>query len=439
MKRRDFVKSLAAAGAFPAIVPASALGAGAPGNRLHMACIGVGRMGTGNMRGFLQYEDLRVVAVCDVQESARKRAKGIVDAKYGDTACAAYHDYREVLARPDIDCVMIATPEFWHPLIGIEAARRGKHMYYEKPMSRTVEEAKAVREAVRRYGVVFQFGTQQRSSLYFRTAVELARSGRIGQVQRIAIGSAGGYLHREVQQPKPQPVPPGFDWDFWLGPAPWAPYSDLRTSFSWMDIYDYGLGGMGGEYGIHDLDIAQWVNDADHTTPISVEGTGECYRDMRDTVSDYEVQYTYANGVRVDFMDLATARKRVWQFQYGKSVGVVIFGSEGWIWVSREGMRTHPESLMRAVIRPDEVQVYRSNDHKRNFLDAIRLGGETVSPVEVAAHDEMTCQMADIAVRLKRKLRWDPVKEEFLDDQQANRKLGRPMRSPWRLEIPGAV
>jgi predicted dehydrogenase len=420
----------------PDIIPATVLGAGGatpPSDRITLGSIGVGVMGGSHVRGFLQHEDVRLVAVCDVRESARQRAQGMVNARYGDKACAAYNDFRELLARPDIDAVVIATPEFWHPFIGIEAARQGKHMYYEKPMSRTVEEAQALREAVRRSGVVFQFGTQQRSSFYFRHACELVRNGKIGQLKSIAVGSAGGYLHRELQLASPQPVPAGLDWEMWLGPAPWAPYSDLRVAeFTWMNIYDYGLGGMGGEYGIHDLDIAQWVNDADHTGPITVEGNGECYRDIRDTISDYEVEYIYANGVRLHFMDLVTARKRVRQFELGRSVGVVIFGTEGWIWVSREGIRTQPESLVAAVIGPNEIRVMRSKDHKRNFLDAIRTGRQTISPVEVGARDEMVCQMADIAIRMKRKLRWDPVKEVF-DDEAANRRLSRPKRGPWRL------
>lgn len=441
-----------AAGAigFPTIIPASALGAdGAtpPSDRITMGAVGVGRMGSGNLRGFLQFDNVHMLAIADVQESRRQRAKNWVDKRNGDTACAVYNDYRELLARKDIDAVCIATGERWHTLVGIEAARQGKHMYCEKPLGRSVEEAKAIREVIRRYGVAFQFGTQQRSSADFRFACDLARNGRIGELQSIAIGSAGGPssvpLGFDGMPPeRPGPVPPGIDWDTWLGPAPWSPYSDLRISIAWLSIYDYALGGIGGEYGIHDIDIAQWANDSDHTLPVSVEGDGDVYRDIRDTLCTYDIEYKYANGVRVNLMDIVTAKKRVPQFQFGESVrgvstGVTMFGSKGWIWVSRAGMRTHPESLIRTVIGPDENRVMRSDNHKRNFLDAVRTGSPTISPIEVAARDEMMCQMGDIAVRMKRKLRWDPVKEEFLDDELANRKLSRPMRSPWRLEIPG--
>jgi hypothetical protein len=211
-----------------------------------------------------------------------------------------------------------------------------------------------------------------------------------------------------------------------------------------MSIADYGLGGIGGEYGIHDIDIGQWANNSDDTTPVSVEGTGEVYHDIRDTLTTYDIEYRYANGVRMHLMDLVTARKKYWQFQFGESVrgvsvGLILIGSEGWIWVSRAGMRTHPESLMRTVFGPNDVRVLRSDDHPQNLLDAIRTGQPTVCPVEVGTHDEMICQMGDIAVRMGRKLQWDPVKEEFVNDEAANRKLSRVMRSPWRLEIPGAV
>jgi predicted dehydrogenase len=456
MQRREFVKRTLAAPAvlgFPTIVPRPVLGAGmtAPSDRIVMGSIGVGSMGTGDLRAWLTKDDVRVVAVCDVSERHRQRAKGYVDARYGDRSCATYNDFRELLARTDIDAVSIAPGERWHALISMEAARRRKHIHCQKPLALTVAEAKALRDAVQRYRVAFLLGAQQRSSAIFRFAVELVRNGRIGQLKTIAIGSAGGGRSAlplglgftEMPAERPAPVPPGLDWDMWLGPAPWAPYSDLRFTRTWMSIYDYGLGGIGGEYGVHDVDIGQWANGTDHTTPIAVEGTGELYHDIRDTLTTYEIEYTYANGVRMLLMDLVTARKRFWQFQFGESVkgvsvGLILSGTEGWIWVSRAGIRTHPESLMRTVLGPNDVRVIRSDDHKQNLLDAIRTGAPTVCPVEAGVHDEMICQMGDIAVRMGRKLRWDPVKESFQDDEIANRRLSRVMRSPWRLQIPGA-
>ena len=197
-----------------------------------------------------------------------------------------------------------------------------------------------------------------------------------------------------------------------------------------MSIADYGLGHMGGLWGVHDVDIAQWVNDADNTTPISVEGNGVYHNDIRDTAYIYDIEYKYANGVTVQYMDLSTARARYPQFANGTMASCFV-GSKGWIYVSRTGMWTQPESLMRSRIGPNEIRVIKSDDHKRDFLTAIQMRRQTISPIEAAAHDEMVVQMGDIAMRLKRKLRWDPVKEVFIDDQEANRMLSRGLRSPW--------
>lgn len=438
--RRDFLKgTLAGTGVlgFPAIIPATAWGANPPSERITMGAIGIGRMGGGDLRSFLQFEDVRVIAVCDVQETARQRAKNLVDAKYGDKACATHTDFRELLARKDIDAVLIATGERWHPLIDMEAARQGKHMYSEKPMAVCVEQAKAARAAVKRAGVRYQFGAQQRSSYYFRFACELVRNGRIGQLQRIVIGSSGGDEGNIMPPEVPKPAPPGMDWDMWLGQAPWAPYSELRTSVTWLRIGDYGLGNLCGGWGIHDIDIAQWVNNSDNTTPITTEGTGTLYKDIRDTICSYNIEHTYANGVKIQFMDLRTARQRVPQFQNAPMNSIALIGTEGWIWVSRRGMHTQPESLMRTVFGPNDIRVIKSDDHRRNLIDAIKTGGPTISPVDIGANAEMICQMGEIAVRLQRKLHWDPVKEEFKDDEQANRRLSRPMRSPWRMHVPG--
>ena len=441
-RRREFLKdALTSAGAmvgFPSIVPASALGADgttAPSDRIRVACVGVGRMGGGHVRNFLRHEDVRVMAICDVQDLARQRSKDIVDRAYGDKSCATYSDFRELLERKDIDALMLATGERWTPYIGAEAARRGIHMYYEKPLSLTVEEAKAIRAEVERHRVVFQFGTQQRSSLYFRTACELVRNGKIGQLQKVVIGCSGP-TQNAGRPEEPRDAPAGFDWDLWLGPAPWVPYSDARVSVLWLAIYDYGLGCIGGIWGVHDIDIAQWVINSDHTTPVVVEGTGTLYGDdIRDTICTWDIEYTYANGVKIHLMNRAAAMQR-YPRQWGGTGGlngVVLIGSEGHIWVSREGIKTHPESLVRTVIGPNEHRVIRSDNHHRNFLNAIRTGTPTISPIEAAAHDEMICQMGDIAVRLQRKLRWDPKKEEFIADVQANRRLSRPRRGPWTL------
>jgi predicted dehydrogenase len=199
-----------------------------------------------------------------------------------------------------------------------------------------------------------------------------------------------------------------------------------------MFIHDYGLGCLGGAWGIHDVDIAQWVTGNDHTTPIETEGDGIFFDDIRDVMHTWTVEHRYANGARVVHMDIATAKKRAGQFKFGNMASLMV-GSEGWIYISREGMRTQPESLMREVIGPNEKKVMLSNNHRRNFLNAIKTREQTIANIESAAHGEMMNQQADAAMRLRRKVRWDPVKEEFLDDPQATRMMERPMRSPWRL------
>lgn len=441
--RREFLQgTLAGAGVlgFPTIVPASALGlqgTTAPSGRVNMGAIGVGRMGTGDLRNFLQYDDVRVIAICDVQEPARQSTKALIDAKYGDKNCQLHTDFRELLARKDIDAVLIATGERWHSIIDIEAARQGKHMYSEKPLAVCVEQAKAARAEVTRAGVKYQFGGQQRSSYNFRFACELVRNGRIGQLKTIAIGSSGGDEGNILPPEVPKDPPAGMDWDMWLGQAPWAPYSELRTSVYWLRINDYGLGNMCGGWGVHDLDMAQWFNDCDHTTPISTEGTGTLYKDIRDTICSYDVEHTYANGVKIHFMNGSAAKKRYpVQFAQANMNGIGIIGTEGWIWVSRRGMYSQPESLMRTVFGPNDKRVYSSDDHRRNLIDAIQTGGPTISPIPIAANAEFIAQMGEIAIRLKRKLYWDPIKEEFKNDAEANRRLSRPMRSPWRMDVP---
>lgn len=436
--RRDFLKTLAggAVAGFPAIVPSSALGRDgyvAPSEKLVLGTVGIGRMGSGDMRGFLSYQDVHVAAVCDVQQANRERAQATVNRRYGDNACAMYGDYREMLARPDIDIALIATGERWHPLISIEAANRGKHIYCEKPLALSIAEAKAVREAVNRNNVTFQIGTQQRSSFFYRHAVELVRNGRIGELKTIMIGSVRSGNEKLFGVPKEPP--PGFDYDMWLGPSPWAPYSDVRVSIAaWLLISDYGLGCLDGAWGIHDIDIAQWVNNADNTGPIEVEGTAKFYEDIRDVPYEYTVEQKYANGVQLIHMDMVSAKKRAPEFNSLPSNGAsVFFGTEGWVYVSREGIVTNPARLATEKIGPNEIHVIRSNNHQRNLLDAIRSGQQNISPVGGAVRDQTVVQQEWISLKLGRKLHWDPVREEFIGDEAANRMMSRPMRSPWHL------
>ncbi|RPI24066.1 MAG: gfo/Idh/MocA family oxidoreductase [Acidobacteria bacterium] len=431
--RRSFLKGTCLAGAFPTIVSPFALGLNGSvpaSDRIVMGMIGVGSMGGGHVRAFLTHADVHVAAICDVREEHRNRAKEAVDAKYGDKACKTYSDFRELLARRDIDAVLIAVPDHWHALIGIEAAQAGKDMYYEKPMARTVAESKAARSAILRHQVVFQFGTQQRSSYNYRFAAELVRNGRIGELKTIMIGSATSQF---VPNQPEQPVPPGFDYEMWLGPAPWAPYTFERCTRNWTLIYDYSLGCVSGAWGIHDVDIAQWVLGTDNTGPGEVEGWGVFPKEgLYDTATAWEVEHSYPGGVKLIHMDMRTALKKAKQFSL-HWMGMLFEGTEGWIYVSRDGVHTEPASLSKVVIGPNEKQFPKSTDHRRNFLDCVRTRRQPISPIEAAVRSDTVCHQADIAMRLKRRLRWDPVAELFVGDEQANRMLSRAMRSPWHL------
>jgi len=390
-------------------------------------------MGTGDMRGFLNEPDAHVVAICDVRQSARDAASGAVNTKYGDQACRTYSDFREMLARPDIDAVLIATGERWHPLVSTEAARRGKHLYCEKPLGLSVREVQAVRRAVQRAGVAFQFGTQQRSSFYYRHAVELVRNGRIGELKSIEIASPAGGGNGSMAGGAQDP-PPGIDYDMWVGPSAWFPYNEtVVNTTAWLFISDFGLGCIDGAWGIHDVDIAQWVH-GDTTEPIETEGWAKWFSDLRDTPMEWTTEQKYANGVRLVHMDTITARRKSPQFSLLPSTGCsVITGTEGWIFVSREGIITHPAKLASETIGPNEKRVIRSDNHKRNLLQAIRTGQKTIVPVENAARDQMIVQQQYISLVLGRKLYWDTEKEQFKDDAEANRLLSRPMRGPWNI------
>lgn len=443
MDRRSFLKYSVAAVGFPYVVSSRALGAdGAipPSEKIVMGCIGVGSMGGGHVRAFLQNTDVQVAAVCDLREVFRQKAKTRVDQHYGDQGCATYNDYREMLARKDIDAVTVVVPDHWHALIGIEAARQGKSMYYEKPLSMSITEDKALRAAVRRYDVVFQFGTQQRSDYRFRLACELALNERIGKLHTIMVGSHPSILCPN-QPTQPEPDKNEFDYDTWLGPAPWKPYTYERcasramgTPGHWTFISDYSLGGLSGAWGIHHIDIAQCANGTDHTGPVEVQGWGVFPRDgLNDTAVEWEVEHKYDNGVRMVHMNTKTALKRAKQFSLHYGCGVLFEGAEGWAFACRDFVDAHPKSLLKETFGADEIRLPVSNNHRRNFLDCVKSRKETICPVETAVRSDTICHLDHIAMTLGRKLQWDPVKERFVDDETANRMLTRPMRSPWHL------
>jgi len=424
--RRRFLKNVtgftAGAIAFPYIVPSSALGnAGsvAASNRIVMGCIGVGGMGTGDMRGFMSKKEVQVVAVCDVDKSQRDKAKKNVDGKYKNSDCKTYLDFRDVIARDDIDALSLAMPDHWHSIPAVMGARAGKDIHAQKPLARTIAEGRAICDAVKRYGIIWQTGSQQRSGRDFHRACELVRNGRIGKVMRVEVGlpTGGGSDNKPIQ-----PVPEGVNWDFWLGPAPWVPYRGIMH-WNWRWMMDYS-GGQLTDWAGHHIDIAHWGLDLERTGPVEIEGTGVYPKDgIYDVPMEYKFTCKYANGV---VMTVAN-NKQIPQ-------GTKWYGESGkWIYVKRGKLEANPASVLKEVIGPDEIKLYRSWDHKQNFLNCVKSRKETIAPAEVAHRSISVGLLGEIAMLTQRKLRWDPDKEVFGNDEQANRMLSRPMRSPWHL------
>jgi predicted dehydrogenase len=450
ISRRELLRTGGALGValgVPHFVPSRVLGAAGavpPSEKIVMGCIGIGSMGGGHHRSLTRQDDVRVAAVCDLRRKFREEAKRITDERYGSADCAMYADFRELLARPDIDAVLIATPDHWHALVAIEAARNRKDMYMEKPVDVHVAAAKALRDAVNRYGVIFQFGTQQRSGQEFRFACELVRNGRIGKLHTIVVGSVPG-AELANQPLEPQPDPAEFDYDMWLGPAPWSPYTFQRSASRaegtpgyWMHIHDYCLGCLSGAWGIHHIDIAQWGNNSDDTGPLEIEGSGYVPSDgLCDTPVTWRVEHTYANGVKMIHMDSRHTEKEFPQFVTPvletRGCGILFIGSDGWVIVSRGGIDAQPKSLLQTVFDSSEPRLPVSNDHKRNFLDCVKTRQQPICPIGPAVRSDTICHLDDIAIRTGRKLHWDPKAEQFVNDDAANRLLTRPMRSPWRL------
>ncbi len=428
IKRRGFLKMAtgAAAGvvAFPYIVPSSVLGAEAPSNKITMGCIGVGSQGTSDMQGFLGKSDARILAVCDVDVQRLAEAKRIVDEKYGNSDCATYHDFYEVIAREDIDALLLAVPDHWHAIPVIAGARAGKDMYGEKPLARTIHEGKLMVEAVQRYHRIWQTGSWQRSQESFRRACELVINGRIGKVSRVEVGLPTG---SGSGNPPVSPVPAGLDWDLWLGPALWRPfrrYGGRAPHWDWRWIMDFS-GGQLTDWAGHHIDVAHWGLGLDRTGPVEIEGKGEYPPDgIYDAPTAYKFDCKYANGITI-----TVANDR--QLPHG--MGTCWYGEKGWVHVSRGGLWAEPASVLDEVIGPNETHLYESRDHTQNFLDCVKTRKETVAPIDIAYRSITVGHLGEIAMLLGRKVHWDPDKIEFVNDDAATRLMSRPMRSPWHV------
>ena len=434
--RRAFIGNMVAAAgapmAFPHIVSSSALGRGgavAPSNRIVMGFIGTGNMGQGDMRNFISSPDAQIVAVCDSIRWRREQAQHMANGTYRKQTATAYRDFRELVARPDIDAIGIASLDSWHVLHALASVRAGKDILVQKPLGMSIEEIKLLRGEVTRRGRVFQFGTQQRSSKEFRFACELVRNGRIGKLRNINVGVHSGAPQERsgVGKIEPEPVPEWLDYEMWLGPARAAPYTTARLTYPhWFHISDYSLGYVAG-WGIHHIDIAQWGNDADATGPVEIEGKAVWPQDdaLCDNPISWDVNFVYANGVTVHFTGSGP------NFP-GVKHGITFEGTEGWVFVNRGVIDASPKSLLQSAIGPNEVHLPVSNHHQQNFLDSIRSRARTICPIDVAVRSDTVCQLAWIAFKLERKLKWDPAREEFRGDSEANRLLKRALRNPWR-------
>jgi len=474
LSRRDFLKRTAAAvaaaraaaiaaasaaaastaavsaAAAPVVITSAALGAGPvppASERVTLGHIGVGGRGRALLQEFLNVAGARSVAVCDAFASRREAAAQAVDAHYAGNAgagaggCRAYGDFRELLARVDVDAVIIATPDHWHVPIAMAAVRAGKDVYVEKPLGIAVAWNQALRKTVDRYCAVFQYGTQQRSSRNFRLACELARNGLIGRIERVeawcpGLAAPGGYesTSRGGGSREPVPVPDDLDYDMWIGPAPMTPYTkDRCTEWGAYHVYDNSLGFIAG-WGAHPLDIAQWGLATDGTAPVEYEGTGRIPSEgLFDTVSDWDIRCRYAGGVTMRFMNTKTAMPAVEAYRAFADHGTTFFGAGGWVSVDRGGIHASDPALLEAAVGPDMIRLYESGGHAANFVDCVKSRGPTVSPVGAAVQSDLISHLSDICVRTGRKIVWDPETETIVGDEASARLLDRALRSPWRL------
>ncbi|MHB9008556.1 MAG: Gfo/Idh/MocA family protein [Limisphaerales bacterium] len=437
LTRRRFLRSstsLVAGVALPQVVPASLLGAvgrTSPSNRITLGCIGVGGMGTWNMKTLLGQPDCQVLAVCDVSESRRRTAKEIVDAHYGNQDCGPLADWRELVARKDLDAVMIATPDHWHSLMAVAAARAGKDLYCEKPMGISLEDGQAIRDAVRQNQRVFQAGTWQRSARDFRFACELARNGYLGRIHTVEVATDGtkftaGYQGPRDPRPAP-PVPAGFDWKMWQGPAPERAYHPARHSGDWFMIRDYSVGWT-VNWGVHHLDISLWGCPELGTGPFELESRVTWRNEgFTDTVNEWDATYTYANGLKLVFKD-----------QKKMPTGCRFIGDQGWIrvdrqWENHPGLVAEPASLLKVKLRPDELHLYHSPNHASDFVACVRSRQDPISDVDTTHRASYLGLLTEVAGRLERKLEWDPGQEQFIGNDDANRMLRRTMHNGWSL------
>ncbi len=420
--RRQFLTTSAVAAAGPMILASPSRGFAAPSERIRLGFIGIGIQSRGHLKRFVGTSDTQVIAVCDVVTERREDSKRIVEegyAKQKDMAsykgCAGYVDFRELLAREDIDAVVIGTPDHWHAIPAVMACRAGKDVYCEKPLSLTISEGRAMVEAARKHDRVFQTGSQQRSEFggLFRRAVEIIRNGHLGEIKTVRVGVGGPAVTCDLPT---EECPSGTDWNFWNGPSPERGYNQIlcpkgiHNHFpAFRNYREYAGGGM-ADMGAHHFDIAQWALGMDNSGPVKI--------DPPEDNATTGLKFTYANGIVM---------------YHGGPSGCTFEGTKGTLYVDRGKIESDPANILEAKIGLDDFRVEPSDNHHRNWLDAIRSRKKPICDVETGHRSASICELGQIGYDLRRPLNWDPVKEHFVNDDDANKLLSRPMRDPWKL------
>jgi predicted dehydrogenase len=449
LSRRSFLKQAVGAStvfAVPNIVTTPLFGAEAPSNRVSLGQIGCGNIGSNyHIPTLRKMADVRIVAVADAFKSRRDNAAAKLNAQYGEGTTKAHADFREVLARADVDAVIIGVHDHWHTPMSIAAAKAGKDVYCQKPLALDYSLTKTLRQVIKDKQRIFQFGTQYRSggpNGRYRRMVQLVRNGYIGQLQRIDLWSrdvsfnVGSYHGKPYGSATEIPVPADLDFDAWMGPSEMVPYTaDRATEWGGYHCPETSLGFIAG-CAIHELGLAQWANKADHTSPIRYAGTGTVPKEgIFRTLERWDVNCDYANGVKLRFMDCRTAKAavasslpRAWE----DGDGIIFHGSEGWI-SDAEGFCASNQALWKMDFKPTDEQLMISPEHNRNFIDCVKSRQETICPVEMAIRCDAIAHLADIAARTGRVIEWNPEKEEIVGDAEAAKMLTRPARDKWKV------
>jgi predicted dehydrogenase len=451
LNRRDFIRASAVAlagAALPALTSCSTTTRSArpaPSGRINVGVIGFGTIAHDTIMNFLGDPRAQVVAVADPVSNlgnygyegelrgGRLYGQQRVEEFYAEeslsgsfSGCKPYEDFRVMLDREDLDAVYIATPDHWHCAIAVQAARMGKHIYGQKPLALTVEEGRRIADTVKSTGIVWQTGSQQRSSAYFRTACEFVRNGRLGRIQRIVVGLPGGRSDWSglAARNRPEKPPRELNYDLWLGPAPERPYTPALLQLNWRHNWDYS-GGMITDWGAHHIDIVQWALNQDAGGPVLIENVQAelpPQTDLYNTPPHYKFDVVYGDGTRMSVSD-TNPNGILFEGENGKS-----------IFVSRDTIQINPTELRAEKIRPDEIRLYESKVHERNFLDCIVNRQPTAAPAEASHRSITISHLANIAIRLGRSsLRWDPVSERIVDDVAGNAMLSRPMRKEYAV------